>query len=71
MTMRVTDEPANDGCPWGVYDCYCLRCANRFVSVAPVAAEATELWECGRCCVLSATWQPYPGDERDETAGEE
>lgn len=49
---------------WGTYECYCLRCSTRFVSVAPVAAESVDLWECPRCGPGGATasWQPCAGE---------
>lgn len=50
----VAEEDDPEG-PWGVYDVYCLKCGHRALSVAPVSAEAVELWECSKDCGFTMT----------------
>lgn len=59
QTELITDEEG----PWGVYDVYCLRCAKRAISVAPVKAEHLDLWECPDCSTMSMTWHLRPMDD--------
>lgn len=51
---------------WDVYDCYCLRCATRGISVAPIGAEQVDLWECPDCGEMSMTHVRQP--THDEAA---
>ena len=52
--------------PWGVYDCYCLACSFRYIGVAPVQAEAHDLWECSECRGMTVTHTLIPADEGDD-----
>lgn len=64
MSEQVTAvEQGEDEGPWGVYDGYCLKCAYRCVSVAPVSTESVDLWECGGCGAMTLTHHLRDGDD--------
>ena len=61
----MSSEDEIDEGPGGVYDNYCIRCAYRYIGVAPVAAEAVDLWECPECGAMSVEHHLRPVDEDD------